>query len=691
MIASIMFIGLGFLVAALGTLVVIPLVHDRAVRLTTRRLEAALPQSIAQIHAGKDQLRAQFAVSTRSLEIKIDRLKDKAAGYFAEIAAKNDVIYKLETERNAQQAEISSLKGQVEALAVRGNEVIDELKNRAENYFVELGHKLIVIDKLEIERDALQARNFALTAQVEALTVGGNQVRAESGVGAEVPQVRPNAEVAMVPADVMVPADSVYGLTPSAHDREGVAVSFVPNVWPLAELFRVPRESRPANDRRRRGDIVPPVPAASLSAETAADVPIDASRPPPPDDQGRGGSIASLVPGPEPTAEPVKAPNDAAHSPPLIDRQLRSDTVSPVPGKSPATETTADVPIDAVQPPPPDDQRREGSIAGLAPGSEPTAEPVKTSADGAHGLPLIDRQLRSDAVSRFLMRLKADETRSGGLGREPDAMRASPDRHIGVAGERSGFPAGSEPIVPSIRVSPKDGFGGRKRSTAGPVLARIAAAVPIVAGVSIAWHYYGEEATETMETIKTRIPSLDRLSAVLTTKLSPYFELAARQSQVAHVGQESAQYAASQPLSQTAPAPAAAATSPELVQRELQAVMHDLAALRHGVEQLTAEQEQMSGNIATRQVAAPPIKHTVSFPRQQRRANPTPMPETRPTTISGWTLLEVTGDSVVLKGPNGIWRATRGDEVPGVGIVESVVRWGNRWIVATSRGLVSTP
>jgi hypothetical protein len=28
--------------------------------------------------------------------------------------------------------------------------------------------------------------------------------------------------------------------------------------------------------------------------------------------------------------------------------------------------------------------------------------------------------------------------------------------------------------------------------------------------------------------------------------------------------------------------------------------------------------------------------------------------------------------------------------VPGVGRVDSIVRWGNRWIVATSKGLIST-
>jgi hypothetical protein len=28
--------------------------------------------------------------------------------------------------------------------------------------------------------------------------------------------------------------------------------------------------------------------------------------------------------------------------------------------------------------------------------------------------------------------------------------------------------------------------------------------------------------------------------------------------------------------------------------------------------------------------------------------------------------------------------------VPGIGRVDSIVRWGNRWMVATTRGLIST-
>jgi hypothetical protein len=68
-----------------------------------------------------------------------------------------------------------------------------------------------------------------------------------------------------------------------------------------------------------------------------------------------------------------------------------------------------------------------------------------------------------------------------------------------------------------------------------------------------------------------------------------------------------------------------------------------------------------------------------------------PTPETRPTTIKGWTLREVADGTAVLEGPNGVWRATPGQTVPGVGRVDSIVRWGDRLIVATSRGLISTP
>ena len=64
-----MYFGIGFLLAALSVLIVVPLVHDRAVRLTMRRLEATIPLSMAELQADKDLQRAEFAMSTRRLEL----------------------------------------------------------------------------------------------------------------------------------------------------------------------------------------------------------------------------------------------------------------------------------------------------------------------------------------------------------------------------------------------------------------------------------------------------------------------------------------------------------------------------------------------------------------------------------------------------------------------------------------------
>jgi hypothetical protein len=91
-------------------------------------------------------------------------------------------------------------------------------------------------------------------------------------------------------------------------------------------------------------------------------------------------------------------------------------------------------------------------------------------------------------------------------------------------------------------------------------------------------------------------------------------------------------------------------------------------------------------------VASRPMTSTAATVKQVRTPTKlTPTPETRPATIEGWTLREVVNGTAVLEGPNGVWKVTPGQTVPGVGRVDSIVRWGNRFIVATSRGLISTP
>ena len=110
MIEPIMYFGLGFLAAALIGLIIVPFVHGRAVRLTVRRLEAATPLSMAEIQADKDQLRAEFAMSTRRLEMSVDQLKNKSTGQLADLGKKNDVINRLKMELGEKAATIFALE-----------------------------------------------------------------------------------------------------------------------------------------------------------------------------------------------------------------------------------------------------------------------------------------------------------------------------------------------------------------------------------------------------------------------------------------------------------------------------------------------------------------------------------------------------------------------------------------------------
>ena len=116
MIEPIMYLAIGFLVSMLFGLMIVPLVHNRAVRLTTRRLEAATPLSMAEIQADKDQLRAEFAMSARRLEMNVEQLKNKTTSQLAELGKKSDAINRMKIELGEKNATIFSLEAREKAV-----------------------------------------------------------------------------------------------------------------------------------------------------------------------------------------------------------------------------------------------------------------------------------------------------------------------------------------------------------------------------------------------------------------------------------------------------------------------------------------------------------------------------------------------------------------------------------------------
>jgi hypothetical protein len=415
MIEAIMYFGIGFLFASLIGVAVAPLIHDRAVRLTMRRLENSIPQSMAEIQADKDLLRAEFAMSTRRLEIGADELKEQNTNQRAELSRRSDVINRLKLEREAHKVETFALKSEVQSLKERLHSVGKRMK---ESEFQ----------------------------------------RGEPGVA-----------------------------------------SLVPNEWPRTEPQSIPTFSAGLNEQRHEGEVL------------------------------------SLV----------------------VDR--------PVPEAAP---------------------------------------PARVPDFGRHAVGMAE-----------------DATGSG-------AMRPQSSIHVSA----------------DDQVAHESVGGGR--------ISRNLRSVPVVAlfgvGAALAWLQFGGEAKKAV--------------GVVTSPLTPEKGTSAPQRS----GENSAE-----------------------VTRQIDALARDLADVRTNVEQSTAKQEQTKHDAPA--AVEPDDKQKLASAEPQDRARQAPYPETRPTTIAGWALIEVVGGTAVVQGPSGVWRVTRGDTVPGIGKVDSIVRWGNRWIVATSSGLISTP
>ncbi len=182
MIEPVMYFGIGFLVAALLGLLFVPLVHNRAVRLTMRRLEAATPLSIAEIRADKDQLRAEFAMSTRRLEMSVAQMKTKTTTQLAELGKKSDAINQLKKELGEKTATIFALEARDKTLReqLRASEeefaikssALREAERALADKEAELVKLVAELGEHSITADSQRIELAALRTQVEAMKVG---------------------------------------------------------------------------------------------------------------------------------------------------------------------------------------------------------------------------------------------------------------------------------------------------------------------------------------------------------------------------------------------------------------------------------------------------------------------------------------------------------------------------------------
>lgn len=189
MVEPIMYVAIGFLVSMLCGLMIVPLVHSRAVRLTTKRLEAATPLSMAEIQADKDQLRAEFAMSARRLEMSVDQLKNKTSSQLAELGKKSDAINRLKIELGEKNATIFSLEAREKLLRDQQRATEEEFASKTQllrNAEQALADKQAELGKLtsELSDHSVKAKGHqgelaAVRSQVEALQNRVNEAEKE--------------------------------------------------------------------------------------------------------------------------------------------------------------------------------------------------------------------------------------------------------------------------------------------------------------------------------------------------------------------------------------------------------------------------------------------------------------------------------------------------------------------------------
>ena len=179
MIEPMMYIGIGFLVAGLLVIGVIPLVHARAVRLTLRRLEASTPVSMAELAAEKDQLRAEFAMAMSRLEMTVEQMKAKTTSQLAEIGRKSEAIARIKFELGEKAAALLALEAKekqlTEDLGIAQGELaaktaaLEETERALASAQAELAHVTASFNDTSVTAGGQRVELTAARAQADAL------------------------------------------------------------------------------------------------------------------------------------------------------------------------------------------------------------------------------------------------------------------------------------------------------------------------------------------------------------------------------------------------------------------------------------------------------------------------------------------------------------------------------------------
>lgn len=181
-----MLVALGFLLACLIVVALLPAYGARAVRLTTQRIRQSLPLSEDEIRADKDRIRAEYAIRIHKLEARSEQAKLAAARQQVEI--------------NRRDAALSALERDVERLTA----ALEEHQNARR-----------VLEQLVTDRVPVEARTHLDPHDGEVAAIDTDTVKS----------VRAFDEAAQINAQQRAEIDRLNAAlaTRAAHNREALS------------------------------------------------------------------------------------------------------------------------------------------------------------------------------------------------------------------------------------------------------------------------------------------------------------------------------------------------------------------------------------------------------------------------------------------------------------------------------------
>jgi chromosome segregation ATPase len=128
------------------------------VRLTKKRIEAATPITMAEFRADKDQLRAEFALSTRRLEMNVEALRRRLSEQLRDINRKRSEVGAIKGERDTHLQQMRELEEREAELRRRILDLEKESADLTQRLRMRDREYADKVTQLETAREALRAK-----------------------------------------------------------------------------------------------------------------------------------------------------------------------------------------------------------------------------------------------------------------------------------------------------------------------------------------------------------------------------------------------------------------------------------------------------------------------------------------------------------------------------------------------------